>query len=170
MKLPLNVKLGIAGGILNCIAWFAFSKVFGYYTISVDQYRYYVTLLLLLAGVFVSVYYERKEFGGYIEFKEALKSGFLFTLVLGFFLAVFNFIYYKFIAVDAIDYFLNEARKTMEDGKVKEELITKNLEVLKSYFGPFRMLMSTVIMGVILSLLAAAIFRKKNPVIPFSEN
>ena len=77
MKLPLNVKLGIAGGILNCIAWFAFSKVFGYYTISVDQYRYYVTLLLLLAGVFVSVYYERKEFGGYIEFKEALKSAFV---------------------------------------------------------------------------------------------
>lgn len=170
MKLPLNVKLGIGSGILNCIAWFIFSKTLGYYSIAVDQYRYYVTLLLLLLGIFISVYYERKNSGGYIEFRDAVKAGFLFTLILGAFLAVFNFIYYKFIAVDAVDYFLNEARKTMEEGKIKEEDIVKNLEVLKSYFGPFRMLMSTVIMGIILSVLSAAIFRKKKPAIPFSEN
>ena len=170
MKLPLNVKLGIAAGLLNCLAWFIFSKIFGYYTVSVDQYRYYVTLLFLLIGIFISVYYERKNGGGYIEFRDALKSGFLYTLVLGAFLGIFNFIYYKFIAVDAVDFFLSEARKKMQEGNVKEEDIGKNLEVIKSYFGSFRMLMSTVIMGVIMSLLASSIFRKKKPVVPFSEN
>ena len=155
---------------MNCVAWFGIAKAFGYYTIAVDQYRYFVTLILLCLGICVSVYYERKTAGGFIEFKTAMKTGFLYTLILGFFLAVFNFIYYKFIAVDAIDYFLNEARRTMEEGKVKPEDIDKNIEVLKSYFGPFRMMMSTVIMGIILSLLSAAIFRKKNPIVPFSEN
>ncbi len=170
MKLPLNVKLGIIAGLVNCIAWFGIAKAIGYYTIAVDQYRYFVTLILLCLGICVSVYYERKSVGGFIEFKTAMKTGFLYTLILGFFLAVFNFIYYKFIAVDAIDYFLNEARRTMEEGKVKPEDIDKNIEVLKSYFGPFRMMMSTVIIGIILSLLSAAIFRKKNPIVPFSEN
>ncbi len=170
MKLPLNVKLGIGAGVINCIAWFVFSKIFGNYTIAVDQYRYYVTLLLLLIGIFISIYFERKNQNGFIHFKEGLKTGFLYTLVLAAFLGIFNFLYYKFIAVDAVDYFLNEAKKTMQDAKVKEEEIGKNMEVIRSYFGSFRMFMSTVIMGVILSLLSSAILRKKNPTIPFSEN
>ena len=172
MKLSLNVKLGIIAGILNCIAWYVFSKtvVNGYYNIAVDQYRYYVTLLLLLLGIFISIYNERKTLGGCIHFKEALKTGFLYTLVLALFLGVFNFLYYKFIAVDAVEHFLNDARFTMKEAKVKDEDIGKNLEVMKDYFGSFRMFMSTVIMGVILSLLSSAIFRRKNPVVPFSEN
>ncbi len=170
MKLSLNVKLGIVAGLINCIAWYAFARIFGYYTIAVDQYRYYVTLLLLLTGIFISIYFERKNLNGYIHFKEGLKTGFLYTIVLALFLGVFNFLYYKFIAVDAIDYFLNEARKTMQEGKVKEEDIGKNLEVIRSYFGAFRMFMSTVIMGVILSLLSSAIFRRKAPAETFSEN
>jgi hypothetical protein len=41
----------------------------------------------------------------------------------------------------------------------------KNLEVMHSYFGSFRMLMSTLLLGVIFSLLAAAVFRKKNKMV-----
>ena len=33
MKLGLNVKLGIVAGLINCIAWFAFSKALGYYNL-----------------------------------------------------------------------------------------------------------------------------------------
>ncbi len=170
MKFSLNIKLGIIAGVINCIAWYAFSKSLGCYELKVDQYRYYVTLLVLLFGIFISVYMERKNQNGFIQFKEALKTGFVYTLVVAVFLGAFNYIYYKFIAVDAVDYFLNQAQKTMKEGKVSDEDILKNLEVIRSYFGSFRMLMSTVIMGLILSLLSSAILRKKNQMVAVSEN
>jgi len=65
------------------------------------------------------------------------------------------------MAVDAIDYFIGEARKLMEAEKLKEKEILAYLDTLKSYFGSFRMFMSTLIMGVIISLLFGAILRKK---------
>jgi uncharacterized protein DUF4199 len=166
----LNVKLGLAAGVINCLAWFAFSKSLGQYSLNIEQYRYYVTLLLLFSGIFLSVYLERKKNGGFIDFKDAVKCGILYAMVLGLILSIFNYIYYQFIATDAIDYFLNDARKLMEKDKLKEEDIKKTLETIKSYFGFFRMFMSTLIMGVLISLLAGAVLRRKSPVIPFSEN
>lgn len=169
MKISLSIKLGIAAGIINCIAWYFIAQSLGYYSFAVEQYRYYITLLLLLFGISISIYFERKNKGGFIQFKEAAKYGILYTLALSFILAVFNYIYYQFIIPDAVDYFVSEARKSMIEGNVKEEEILKSTEIVKSYFGYFRMFMSTLIFGVILSFIAAAILRKKNP-LPFSEN
>jgi hypothetical protein len=170
MKITLNVKLAVAAGLINCIAWYAFAKSLGYYSLNIEQYRYYVTLFLLFSGIFMSVLFERKSSGGFIDFKDAVKCGILYTIVLGIILAIFNFIYYKYIAVDAIDYFVSDARKLMEADKLKAEDITLNLDRIRSYFGSFRMFMSTLIMGTLVSLLAGAVLRKKRSILPFSEN
>ena len=170
MKISLNIKLGFAAGIINCIAWYIFSKKFGYYSLSVDEMRYFVSLFLLLFGIFISIYYRRKQLSGYINFKEALKSGILYSIPLALLLAIFNYVYYKYIAVDAVDYFVNEAKNTMTKSGLKEVDINKTLEVVKTYFGAFRIFMSTIIMGLIFSVLASAILRKKKPAMPFSEN
>lgn len=170
MKIALNIKLGIAAGIINCIAWYAFAKSLGFYSLNIEQYRYYVTLLLLFSGIFISVYFERKKNTGFLDFKDALKSGILYTITLALILAIFNYFYYKFIATDAIEYFLSDAKRLMTAGKINEGDMKKNLEVIASYFGSFRMFMSTLIMGILISLLAGAVLRKKKPVLPFSEN
>lgn len=169
MKIGLNVKLGIVAGIINCAAWYAFAKSLGYYSINIEQYRYYVTLLLLFSGIFLSVYFTRKSTAGFIDFKDAVKCGILYTLVLASILALFNYIYYKYIATDAIDYFLGDARKLMEADKLKEADILKYLETLQSYFGFFRMFMSTLLLGIIISLLFGAILRKKRAIIEFEN-
>jgi len=169
MKISLNIKLGIVAGLINCIAWYFIAKSLGYYSFAIEQYRYYITLFLLLFGISISIYFERKNRGGFIEFKDAAKSGILYTIALAFILGLFNYIYYKLLIPDAVDYFVSEARKSMVEGKVKEEDITKSLEMVVSYFGSFRMFMSTLIIGVILSLITGAIFRKKNPH-PINEN
>lgn len=169
MKISLNIKLGIAAGIINCIAWYGIAKSLNYYSFGIEQYRYYVTLLLLLVGISISIYYERKNKGGFIKFKEAAKSGILYSLIISSIIAIFSYTYYTYIVPDAIDYFVSEAKKSMIVGKVKEEEIPKNIDLVKSYFGTFRMFMSTLILGVILSLIAGGLLRKKNPH-PFSEN
>lgn len=162
MKVGINVKLGVVAGIINCIAWYLIARSENYYSFNVEQYRYYTTLLLLLTGIPVSTYLVRKASGGFIEFKEALKCGVLYSIVLSLIIAIFNYTYYKFIVPDAIDYFVSEAKKSMETAKVKEEDIPKNIELVIGYFGSFRMFMSTLIIGLLMSLATSAILRKKN--------
>jgi hypothetical protein len=169
MKISFSIKLGILAGLINCAAWYYFATSLSYYSFTIEQYRYYATLLLLLFGVVASVYFERKNKGGFIEFKEAAKSGILFSIVLSLMLAIFNYLYYKFICPDAVDYFVSEARKSMVVAKVPEENIAKNIKDVISYFGFFRMFMSTLLLGIILSLITGGLFRKKNP-LAFNQN
>lgn len=164
MRLGWNVKLGIAAGIINCIVWYAIAVSLNFYSFDIERYCYYITLLLLITGIPTSVYLERKAQGGFIEFKDALKNGVLYCIVLALFIAIFNYIYYAFIVPDAIDYYVSEIKKSMPANKTfTEEEVANVVERIKSYFGSFRLFMSTVILGLLLSLGVSAVFRKKNP-------
>jgi uncharacterized membrane protein YhdT len=172
MKSSFNIIAGIIAGIINCIAWYALSRHFTYYNVaSVDAYRQAITVSLILMGVFLVVFFKRKEYNGFLQFKEGFKTGVLYTLMLGVCLAVFNYIYYKFIAPDAIEYYLSEQKKLLvATVKVKPEDLPKFEEMVRNAFSSFKMLMQTVLIGVIISLIAAGILQKKAPALPFSEN
>ena len=163
MKIGISIKFGVAAGLINCIAWYYIAHSFNYYSFHVEQYRYYVTLLLLLTGIPASIYFERRFRSGFIDFKDALKTGVLYSIILSLIIAIFNYAYYKFIVPDAIDYFVSEAKKSMVAGKIKEEDVPKNLELVISYFGSFRVFMSTLIIGLLMSLAASAMLRRKDP-------
>jgi hypothetical protein len=172
MKSSLNIKLGIGAGLINCIAWYMVSRSLTYYeVVSIDIYRLLFTISLLILGIFLCVFFERKSNNGFLEFKYAFKTGILYSMLLALLLAIFNFIYYKYIAPDAIEYYVSDQKKlaiTLQ--KLKPEEFPKFEEAVRSYFSSFRMFMSTVIMGVIISLVAAGILQKKAPSLPFSEN
>jgi uncharacterized membrane protein YhdT len=172
MKSSFNIIAGIIAGIINCIAWYALSRHFTYYNVaSVDAYRQAITVSLILMGVFLVVFFKRKEYNGFLQFKEGFKTGVLYTLMLGVCLAVFNYVYYKFIAPDAIEYYLSEQKKLLvATVKVKPEDLPKFEEMVRNAFSSFKMLMQTVLIGVIISLIAAGILQKKAPALPFSEN
>jgi hypothetical protein len=172
MKSSLNSIAGIIAGIINCIAWYALSRHFTYYDVaSVDAYRQAITVSLLLLGVFLVVFFKRKEYNGFLQFKEGFKTGVLYVFLLALCLGIFNYIYYKFLAPDAIEYYLSEQKKfLMATIKVKPDDLPKFEEMVRSAFSPFKMFIQTVLIGVIISLIAAGILQKKAPALPFSEN
>ncbi len=172
MKSSLNIILGIIAGIINCIGWYALSRHFTYYDVpSIDKYRQIITVSLIILGVFIVIFFKRKENNGFLQFKEGFKTGILYALLLALCLAIFNYIYYKFIAPDAIEYYLSEQKKLlMATTKVKPEDLPKFEDMVRSAFSSFKMLMQTVLIGVMFSLIAAGILQKKTPALPFSEN
>jgi hypothetical protein len=172
MKSSLNIKFGIGAGLINCIGWYLLSRSMTYYEVaSIDLYRLLFTIFLLITGIFLSVFFERKSNNGFLEFKYAFKTGILYAMLLALLLAIFNYVYYKFIAPDAIEYYVSDQKKLIQvSTKIKPEDLPKFEEAVRSYFSSFRMFMSTVIMGVIISLVAAGILQKKAPALPFSEN
>jgi Protein of unknown function (DUF4199) len=171
MKIAFNVKLGVIAGLINCLVWYLVAKTLGFYSPSIYSYRFLTTLLLLLVGIFISIYAERRRSGGFLEFKQAMKTGFLYTLTLSFIVAAFALIYHKFIVPDAIDFFVSEERKAqLADNRSLEDINKYIVEYYIPQFGAFHTLMTSVIWGILLSLLGGAIFSKKKPAMPFSAN
>ena len=129
MKVSLTVILGVVAGVINSIAWYAFAKKIGFYERDVYVYNNIVAFILLISGVVLSVYFKKRSDNGFLEFKEALKTGLLYSLVFATVLAIFNYIYYTIITPDTIDYFISEAKKyVVNDTRIKKENIPKYLE------------------------------------------
>ncbi len=163
MKINLSIKFGIIAGIINCAAWFGFAKKLGFYTVEVYLYRNFVSLAVLVIGVFLTVYLTRKKNAGFLEFKKAMQAGIVYSLTLAVVLAIFNYVYYTFITPDTIEYFLSEAKKAAIAHNVKESDIPKFLDGERSNFSSFKLVPPVLFFGLISSLLAGAIFSKKNP-------
>ncbi len=171
MNKSLHLKFGIGAGLINCIGWYVISRSLTYYEVaSIDRYRMLITIALLIIGIFLSIFFQKKENNGYLGFKQGLQTGMLYTLLLAASLAIFNYLYYKYIAPDAVDFFVSEAKKQIISTNTQPANMTKFEEAVRSYFSSFKMFMSTVIMGVVVSVIFSGILRKKSPLLPFSEN
>ena len=82
MKIGINVKLGVIAGLIICIAWYAFAKSLGFYAVEVYIYRNYVSLAVLILGIFLTVFLTRKSKNGFLEFSQGLRAGVVYSLVI----------------------------------------------------------------------------------------
>ncbi len=171
MKIDLNVKFGIVLGIINCIIWYFIANSLGFYSLNLYSYKFYVSIGLLITGIFTSIYLTRKSYEGFITFKQSLKIAVFFSLIFSAITALFNYLYHKFIIPDAIDFFVSEEKKAwLTHNRTLEETEKYILEYYIPSFGSFHILMTTLIWGIVLSLLFSAILRRKNPSMDFSAN
>jgi|GEM_PF-1677224 hypothetical protein len=164
-KSGLTIQIAIVAGVINCVAWYVFAKTIGFYEIDVYKYRNYVTLGVLITGIFLAVFLAKRKANGFIEFKDTVKTGLLYSIVLAVVLAIFNYIYYAFITPDTIEFFLSEAKNYMlkYPEKFKAEDIPRYLEGEKGNFSSVKLIPPVLFFGLLVSLLIGAILQKKDP-------
>jgi len=170
MKIGISIKLGILAGLINCVAWYSFAKSLGYYSVEVYIYRNYVTLAVLIIGIFLTIFLTRKYKNSFLEFSEGLRAGVLFSLMLALVIGIFNYLYFKYITPDTIDFFLSEAKKSDFAKNLSGEELNQFLVAERSTFNSFKLVPPVLFFGLISSLLASAIFRRKNPEASVEEN
>lgn len=164
MKFPISITLGIIAGLIFSVSWYMMAGSMGFNNINVYLYRNFIAFGLIIIGVSLSILLVKMRNKGFIEFKEALKTGMLYCIILSIIVAAFNYIYYKYITPDTIEYFLSEARKAMPtDKNLKPEDYPKYLESVRENYGSLRLIPPVLFWGLIISLLSGAIFQKKNP-------
>jgi hypothetical protein len=92
-----------------------------------------------------------------------LRKGMFYSLIVAVIIATFNYIYYTYITPDTIDYFLSEAKKAAVAHDLKGDDLQKFLDGERNNFTSFKLVPPVFFFGLISSLLAGAIFSKKNP-------
>lgn len=169
MKLPISLTIGLVAGLIFSVTWYAMAKSMGFYAVNVYLYRNYLAFGLIFLGVFLSIFLTKRRGNGFLQFKDALRTGMFFSIVFAVVIALFNYVYYTFITPDTIDYFLSEAKRQMTEDKVKPEDFQKYLDSVRANYGSFRLVPPVLFWGLIISLLSGALLQKKPPA-TFSAN
>ncbi|MCW3085439.1 MAG: hypothetical protein JWP12_2805 [Bacteroidetes bacterium] len=170
MKASKIISIGAAAGIIFSMTWYLMARTMGFYSVNVYVYRNILAFALIIIGVILSIFLTKRGNGGLLEFKEAMKAGMLYSLILASIVALFNYFYYTFITPDTIDYFLNEAKTVvMADKKILPADYPQYLDAVRANYGSFRLIPPILFWGLIVSLITGALLNKKPPH-TFSEN
>jgi hypothetical protein len=132
---------------------------------------------VIILGVYVLLTLDlKKKVGGYWTFKEAFRGIFFMSLVANISSTVFNFVFYKFIEPSAFDkvvgYVTEGLTSTYEKMGMNQDAIDKAMESviknLKAQYQPepldfLKTLGILLLVGIVMSLIFAAIFKKNPP-------
>jgi hypothetical protein len=102
--------------------------------------------------------------GGFMTFGKGFSIGFRYALFSGIILAVFVFIYLKFLSPEILVKSMEEQQTVMADKGMSQEQIDKALEIGTKYgaiFGAVATAIGSLIFGAIVALIGAAILKKE---------
>ncbi|HEX7367948.1 MAG TPA: DUF4199 domain-containing protein [Pelobium sp.] len=171
-KLALNngIIIAVITIIIQLLTYYAAPNLLG-----ATWYGILITLISLVIYIFFTLDL-RKKVGGFWSFKEALSGVFIMSLVANLSSSIFNFLFYRFIEPGAYEkvkgYVADGITATFEkmgmSGDALDEAVEKATESLKSQYMPsigdfFKNLVVAILIGFVLSLIFAAIFKKNPP-------
>jgi hypothetical protein len=125
------------------------------------KYLGYIPLILFL---FLAQKEYKDKQGGYIKFGDAFLTGFWYGLFAGILFAVFTFVYLSFISPELFANSIEAQRDAMAAKGLSPDQVDKGIEIAKKYgaiIGSVGIAIGYIILGLIVSLIGAAIFKKE---------
>jgi len=115
----------------------------------------------------------RDEIGGYMTFGEGFSAGFRYSVFTGLLVAVFTYLYFSIFSPQMFDKLLDVVQAKMDEKGAPAAQTEKIMGFYKSW-GPITFAffagIGTTIMGAIVSLIGAAIFKKERSPYDIVEN
>ena len=122
-----------------------------------------ITYAVWIGSVVMAIKFHRdQELGGYISFGRAFGEGFATSLIMGLITAVWTYIFFSFIAGDALEMMMEGALESMSDseadaaGGILSTMMSPGVMAGMAFGG-------TIVLGAIISLIAGAVMKKENP-------
>lgn len=131
-----------------------------------------IGMILYLVAIAYSTILYAKQKNGNVTFGNAFADGFKTSAAATALFVVYTFLAFKFIMPDVVDISMEEARKNMVEKKMSQEQIDAAIAMTQKFFIPFAIggaLFVYLIVGLIASLIGAAIAKKNPEVSPFDQ-
>lgn len=153
-------------GLLTGIGLIIFNLLLYILNLQSSPYIGYFNYLIMIAAVWFAITSHRDKFqNGAISYGKSLSVGVLTMIYASFILAIYMYIYYKFIDVEAIDRYLLEAEDALYKMGYSEDLIEQSIKTQKLFAGAgffaFSSFLTYAIQGTVISLIVA-IFTKRD--------
>ncbi len=156
-------KVATKWALISAVTGIVITYAFEFLAVDQNSSAKYITYIPFIAFLFLAQKEFREELGGYITFGEAYSTGFRYSLFTGLILALFTFIYLKWLSPAMMDQVVEATRTSLEEKDTPSEQADKALEMTKEWgplFGAFAIAIGYAVFGAIVSLVGAAIFKK----------
>ncbi len=156
----------IKWALIGLVTSIIFTYVLQYLNADPNSPSKYIGLIPFIAFLLLTQKEYKDQLGGYITFGEGFMAGFLYSIFLGVLSAVFIYLYYSVLSPEMIDKLLASTQAELEKkNNMTQEQVDQAMAMTSKFIGPVSLtifsLIGTIIMGVILALIGAAIFKKE---------
>jgi len=153
-------------GVLTAIGLIMISLMIYLFDLSGITWLSYLAYVVLLAGIILgTIKYRNDDLGGFITYGKALGFGTLVSVFAAFISGVFMYIFYQYLAPDAME----QIRQAAEEAVINANpnVTDQELDLVLRFTSPLVMFISglffTTLIGFIFSLASAAFIQKKDP-------
>jgi hypothetical protein len=124
----------------------------------------YLGYIPFIAFLFLAQKEFKDQLGGYITFGDAFASGFRYSLFSGILFAIFLYLYLTILSPEVFAKTVDAQRDAMTAKGLSSEQVDKAMDITKKYgalIGAIFTVIIYAIVGAILALIGAAIFKKE---------
>lgn len=158
-----GVKYGLYTGAATVLLMLLFYAI----DLGRENYVQWIGTIVLIAGIVMgTINYRDKLNGGYISYGNAFLTGLYVTVVTAVITVIYSIIYVEYLDPGAMQYYMEMAEQKMVDKGLSDEMIDQQMAMAEKFATPtFRIvvgLLASTIIGAVISLITAAIFKKND--------
>lgn len=161
---PNPTKVATKWALINALVAIIFTYVFHFMDIDQKSPVQYITYIPFIAFLFLTQKEFKDELGGFITFGKAFSAGFRYALFTGLVIGVFLALYLWILNPEALEKSLEASRTQMEERDMSSAEIDKAMGIARTlgpWIGGFFAAVIYAIVGAIIALIGAAIFKKE---------
>ncbi|MBI4947673.1 MAG: DUF4199 domain-containing protein [Bacteroidetes bacterium] len=171
MKIASSIKYALLGACLVIATKLTVFLTHSQFT-TLGRYSGVFALAFLSIPLVLAIINRRDtELKGFIALKEVMRTGLFVCVIASMIVALFNYIYFRFIDHEILAYWLVESERSLRELKGSEEEIKKAQDYLTDFYSPSSQAMGSLTgvlgVGAVLAFILSA-FLVKNP--PSAEN
>lgn len=159
-------KPAFSYGLLTAVGLIMLTLIIYMTGMIANQYLNYISYFIVIAGIYLGTKAFRDEFrGGFLDYSTALGFGTLMIFFASVITAVFVFVFYSYLAPDAL-----EQLKVAAEVRILEanpNVSDQELDLALRFVSPTLMLVTSIFsytfVGFLLSLITSAFLKKKDP-------
>ena len=169
---PNPTKVATKWALINALVCIILTYVYYFLNIEQGSAIQYLSFIPFIAFLLLTQKEYKDQLNGFITFGQGFSAGFRYALFTGLVIGVFTIVYLWILNPEALEKSMEVARADMEAKDMSSADIDKALGITKSlgpWIGGFSVAVFYALVGVIIALIGAAIFKKERSPFDIAE-
>ena len=161
---PNPTKIATKWALINLLATIVLTYAINYLSADPNSPLKYLGYLPFMIFLILTQKEYKDQLGGFLTFGEGFSAGFRYAVYTSLLIAVFTFVYLTFLNPDVMAKAAEQARAQMQAKGMSGDDIDKAVSMTKKIgpaIGSFIIAIVDTIVGIIIALIGAAIFKKE---------